>query len=71
MKLIQGNNKLHFTILLYSIDLVKKRKYYQIISLIFIVLDLIVFCMMEILDISYTLKTEDYSLKLVVFIIKV
>ena len=52
-------------------DLVKKRKLYQILSLVIIILDLICFCSMETLDIAFTLPSEDNKQGQWLFIIKV
>jgi hypothetical protein len=52
-------------------DLTKKRKIYQILSCIIIILDLISFCTMEIIDIYFTVYGDDYNKKFSLFLIKV
>ena len=52
--------------------MINSRKFFQILSLILIALDLLSSIILESLDISFTLKTDDdYNCKLTIFIIKV
>ena len=50
----------------------KRRKIYYILSFVFIVLDVLTFCSMEILDICFTYKSQEgYEQKMDLFILKV
>jgi hypothetical protein len=54
-----------------TIDLHRKRKIYKILSLVFVIIDMLLFCTMESLDIAFSEESERYSQKLVIFVIKV
>jgi hypothetical protein len=67
MKLIQGIGIFN----VHHLDLVRKRKLYQILSMIFIISDLIAYISMESLDITFSIEDEDYGKKLITFVLKV
>jgi len=69
---MQGKQKFKNIFKIYSVlDLVRKRKLYQILSLIIIFLDLICYCLAETLDICFTNESDDYYKKRSLFILKV
>ncbi len=64
MKLIEG-------IILSLLDLFRKRKLYKILSLTFLIIDMISFCTMESLDIIFSLDSDYFTTKEVIFVLKV
>lgn len=56
----------------YIIDVIKKKKFYQILSIILLCLDLICYLTLETLDVGFSAENnKDYNLKLSFYIIKV
>lgn len=56
----------------FKLDVIKKKKFYQILSIVLLGLDLVCYLTLESLDIGFTAENDrDYKLKLSFYIIKV
>lgn len=65
-------NLLTFKVINSFLDVIKKKKFYQILSIILLSLDLICYLTLESLDIGFSAEnSRDYNLKLAFYIIKV